>query len=39
VALLNALLAAIGQHRQKHTLTIVGEISEEQRRGTRWYRD
>jgi RpiR family transcriptional regulator, carbohydrate utilization regulator len=39
VSLLNALLAAIGQHRQKNTLAIVGEISEEQRRGSRWYHD
>ncbi|MBS1841008.1 MAG: MurR/RpiR family transcriptional regulator [Acidobacteria bacterium] len=39
VSLLNALLAAIGQHRQKHTLAIVREISEEQRRGSRWHRD
>jgi DNA-binding MurR/RpiR family transcriptional regulator len=39
VALLNAILAAIGQHRQPHTLAIVKEISEEQRRGSRWYHD
>ena len=39
ITLLNAMLAAIGQHRQKHTLAIVGEISEEQRRGSRWYHE
>jgi len=39
LALLNALLAAIGQHRQKRTLAIVNEISEEQRRGSRWHHD
>jgi DNA-binding MurR/RpiR family transcriptional regulator len=39
MALLSAILAAIGQHRQTHTLAIVKEISEEQRRGSRWYHD
>src|SRR5262249_149792 len=39
IALLHAILAAIGQHRQPHTLSIVKEISEEQRRGSRWYHD
>jgi len=37
VALLNALLGAIGQHRRPVTLRIAKEISEEQRRGSRWY--
>lgn len=39
VALLNALLAAVGQHRQSRTLAIVKEISEEQRRGSRWHHE
>ena len=39
MALLNAFLGAIGQHRQPHTLRIVKEISEEQRRGSRWFHD
>ena len=37
IALIHAILAAIGQHRQPKTLAIVKEISEEQRRGSRWY--
>lgn len=37
MALLNAFLGAIGQHRQAQTLRTVKEISEEQRRGTRWF--
>jgi RpiR family carbohydrate utilization transcriptional regulator len=39
LALLNALLAAIGQQRRMRTLAIVKEISEEQRRGSRWHHD
>ncbi|HWZ96614.1 MAG TPA: MurR/RpiR family transcriptional regulator [Candidatus Dormibacteraeota bacterium] len=39
IALLNAILTAVGQHRQSHTIAIVKEISEEQRRGSRWYHD
>jgi DNA-binding MurR/RpiR family transcriptional regulator len=39
VALLNALLGAIGQHKRPLTLRIAKEISEEQRRGFRWYHD
>ena len=39
VALLNALIGAIGQHRQAVTLRIAKEISEEQRRGSRWYQE
>jgi DNA-binding MurR/RpiR family transcriptional regulator len=39
MALLNALLGAIGQHRQPQTLRTVKEISEEQRRGSRWFHD
>jgi len=39
MSLLNALLGAIGQHRQPQTLRTVKEISEEQRRGSRWFRD
>jgi len=37
VALLNALLAAIGQSRRAQTLALVKEIAEEQRKGFRWY--
>ncbi len=37
MALLNAFLGAIGQHRQTQTLRTVKEISEEQRRGSRWF--
>ena len=37
VALLNALLAAIGQSRRAQTLAMVKEIAEEQRKGFRWY--
>jgi len=37
MALLNAFLGAIGQHRQAQTLRTVKEISEEQRRGSRWF--
>ena len=39
VALLNALIGAIGQHRRPITLRIAKEISEEQRRGSRWYHE
>jgi len=37
VALINSLLAAIGQYRRPQTLAIVREIAEEQRKGFRWY--
>ena len=37
VALLNSLIAAVGQYRRTQTLTIVKEIAEEQRKGFRWY--
>jgi DNA-binding MurR/RpiR family transcriptional regulator len=37
VALINALLAAVGQYRRPQTLALVKEIAEEQRRGSRWY--
>jgi len=37
VALINALLAAVGQYRRSQTLAIVKEIAEEQRKGSRWY--
>lgn len=37
VALLNSLLAAVGQYRRSQTLAIVKEIAEEQRKGFRWY--
>jgi len=37
VALINALLAAIGQYRRAQTLAMVKEIAEEQQKGSRWY--
>jgi len=37
VALVNAILAALGQYRRPQTLAILKEISEEQRKGFRWY--
>ena len=37
IALINALLAAVGQYRRSQTLALVKEIAEEQRRGFRWY--
>ena len=37
IALLNALLAAVGQYRHAQTLALVKEIAEEQRKGSRWY--
>jgi DNA-binding MurR/RpiR family transcriptional regulator len=39
MALLNALIGAIGQQRRPLTLRIVKEISEEQRRGSRWHHE
>jgi RpiR family carbohydrate utilization transcriptional regulator len=37
VSLLNAILAACAQYRRPHTLTLLKEIAEEQRKGFRWY--
>lgn len=37
IALLNAILAAVGQSRRAQTLALVKEIAEEQRKGFRWY--
>jgi DNA-binding MurR/RpiR family transcriptional regulator len=37
VALANAILAACGQYRRAHTLSLLKEIVEEQRKGYRWY--
>ncbi len=37
IALLNAILAAVGQYRRPQTLTMAKEIAEEQRKGFRWY--
>jgi RpiR family carbohydrate utilization transcriptional regulator len=37
VALLNAIIAAVGQYRRTQTLALVKEIAEEQRKGFRWY--
>ncbi len=37
VALVNAILAAVGQYRRPQTLALAKEIAEEQRKGFRWY--
>jgi DNA-binding MurR/RpiR family transcriptional regulator len=37
VALMDALLAACAQYKRPHTLALVKEIAEEQRKGFRWY--
>ena len=37
ICLLNAILAACAQYRRPHTLSLLKEISEEQRKGFRWY--
>src|SRR5438132_9432219 len=37
VALLNAILAAVGQYRRPQILGLVKEIAEEHREGFRWY--
>lgn len=37
VTLINALIAACGQYRRSHTLALVKDIAEEQRKGSRWY--
>ena len=37
IALLNAIIAAVGQYRRTQTLALVKEIAEEQRKGFRWY--
>jgi RpiR family carbohydrate utilization transcriptional regulator len=37
IALLNAILAAVGQYRRTQTLALAKEIAEEQRKGVRWY--
>lgn len=37
IALVNALLAAIGHYRHSRTLALAKEIAEEQRKGFRWY--
>jgi RpiR family carbohydrate utilization transcriptional regulator len=37
VALMNAILAAVGQYRRTQTLALAKEIAEEQRKGVRWY--
>lgn len=37
VALLNAIIAAVGQYRRAQTLALVKEIAEEQRKGFRWF--
>src|SRR5438874_9785646 len=37
IALLNAILAAVGQYRRAQTLALAQELAEEQRKGFRWY--
>src|SRR5258708_6244172 len=37
ICLLNAILAACAQYRRPHTLALLKEIAEEQRKGFRWY--
>jgi RpiR family carbohydrate utilization transcriptional regulator len=37
ISLLNAILAACAQYRRPHTLDLLKEIAEEQRKGFRWY--
>jgi DNA-binding MurR/RpiR family transcriptional regulator len=37
IALMNAILSAVGQYRRAQTLAMVKEIAEEQRKGFRWY--
>lgn len=37
IALLNAVLAAVGQYRRPQTLALIKEIAEEQRKGSRWF--
>ena len=37
VALVDAILAAVGQYRRPQTLALAKELAEEQRKGIRWY--
>lgn len=37
ITLINALIAACGQYRHSHTLAVIKEAAEEQRKGPRWY--
>jgi len=37
ISLVNAILAACGQYRRSHTMSVAREIAEEQRKGFRWY--
>jgi DNA-binding MurR/RpiR family transcriptional regulator len=37
IALVNAMLTAIGEFRRSRTLQIVRELDDEQRRGSRWF--
>jgi RpiR family transcriptional regulator, carbohydrate utilization regulator len=37
IALIDAILAACAQYRRPHTLALLKEIVEEQRKGFRWY--
>jgi RpiR family carbohydrate utilization transcriptional regulator len=37
IALMNSIIAACGQYRRAQTLSIVKEMAEEQRKGSRWY--
>jgi DNA-binding MurR/RpiR family transcriptional regulator len=38
IALCNAMLTAIGEFRHSRTMAIVHELDEEQRKGSRWYK-
>jgi hypothetical protein len=37
IPLINGIVAACGQYGRSHTLAIVKEIADEQRKGFRWY--
>jgi RpiR family carbohydrate utilization transcriptional regulator len=37
IALVDAILAAVGQYRRPQTLAVAKELAEEQRQGIRWY--
>lgn len=37
IALANAMMTAIGEFRRSRTMEIVRQLSEEQRKGSRWY--
>jgi RpiR family carbohydrate utilization transcriptional regulator len=37
MALANAILTSVGDYRRSHTMSIVRQLDEEQRRGSRWF--